>query len=174
MSVSYVSTTTSLMKKPILLLSFLFLALAIVPNTQAQIGGNAFGAGVIFGEPTGLSAKWFRGNDRALDLAVAWSTGRFGSLHVHGDYLIHRYDLISVDSGKLPVYYGIGARMRFADNNHDSHLGIRVPVGLAYQFANDPFEIFFEVVPVIDLMPGTGFDANGGFGVRYYFGRVNR
>ena len=138
-------------------------------NAHAQGKTGDFGAGIILGEPTGITAKWWNSNDRAIDLSVAWSTGRNDRFHVHGDYLIHRYDLISVDAGKLPVYYGIGARLGFAD---EVDLGVRIPVGIAYEFANDPFELFFEIVPVLNLYPGTVFDANGGFGVRYYFGKV--
>ena len=138
-------------------------------NAHAQGKTNDLGAGIILGEPTGITAKWWNSNDRAIDLAVAWSTGRNDRFHLHGDYLIHRYDLISVDAGKLPVYYGVGARLGFGDV---VDLGVRIPVGIAYEFANDPFELFFEIVPVLNLYPGTDFDANGGFGVRYYFGKV--
>jgi hypothetical protein len=63
----------------------------------------------------------------------------------------------------------VGARLGFGDV---VDLGVRIPVGIAYEFANDPFELFFEIVPVLNLYPGTDFDANGGFGVRYYFGKV--
>ena len=138
-------------------------------SAHAQGKTNDLGAGIILGEPTGITAKWWNSNDRAIDLAVAWSTGRNDRFNLHGDYLIHRYDLISVDAGKLPIYYGIGARMGFGD---EVDLGVRIPVGIAYEFPNDPFELFFEIVPVLNLYPGTDFDANGGFGVRYYFGKV--
>lgn len=149
------------------LLSALFLVSSSALFAQGKTGD--FGAGVILGEPTGISAKWWKANDRAFDLAIAWSTGRNDRFHLHGDYLVHRFDLISVDSGKLPLYYGLGARMGFGDQ---VDLGVRIPVGIAYQFPNDPFELFFEIVPVLNLYPGTDFDANGGFGVRYYFGKV--
>lgn len=145
----------------------LFSMISIQANAQGQSGD--FGAGVILGEPTGITAKWWKGGDHAYDLAVAWSTGRNDRFHLHGDYLIHKYNLIHVDSGKLPLYYGLGARMGFGDQ---VDLGVRIPVGIAYQFANDPFELFFEIVPVLNLYPATDFDANGGFGVRYYFGKV--
>jgi hypothetical protein len=138
-------------------------------SAHAQGKTNDLGAGIILGEPTGISAKWWNSGDRAIDLAVAWSTGRNDRFNLHGDYLIHRFDLISVDAGKLPVYYGIGARAGFGDQ---VDLGVRIPVGIAYQFPNDPFELFFEIVPVLNLYPATDFDANGGFGVRYYFGKV--
>lgn len=149
----------------------LWIALFLISSSTLFAQGKAgdFGAGVILGEPTGISAKWWNSNDRAIDLAIAWSTGRNDRFNLHSDYLVHRYDLISVDSGKLPLYYGLGARVGFGDQ---VDLGVRIPVGIAYQFANDPFELFFEIVPVFNLYPSTDFDANGGFGVRYYFGKV--
>jgi len=79
-------------------------SLAFTTQTQAQTQSGDFGLGVILGEPTGLSAKVFQGNNRAFALGAAWSFGNEASLHLHADYLIHRFDLISVDSGRLPVY----------------------------------------------------------------------
>ncbi len=136
-------------------------------NAQGKSGD--FGAGIILGEPTGISAKLWNSNDRAFDMAIAWSIGRNDRFHLHSDYLIHRFDLISVEAGKLPLYYGLGGRIGFGDQ---VDLGLRIPLGIAYMLPNDPFEFFFEIVPVLNLYPGTDFDANGGFGVRYYFGKV--
>ncbi|MCC5927318.1 MAG: hypothetical protein JJU41_12240 [Bacteroidetes bacterium] len=144
-------------------------ALALSPQANAQTNGGDFGLGVILGEPTGISAKLYTGNGRALDFGAAWSFGNNASMHLHADYLIHRFDLISVDSGQLPLYYGIGARVRMADN---AQAGVRIPIGLSYYFPNDPLEIFFEIVPILDLAPKTSFSGNGGFGIRYYFGKA--
>jgi hypothetical protein len=54
----------------------------------------------------------------------------------------------------------------------DAQLGIRIPIGISYYFQNDPIEIFFEVVPILDIAPSTSFSGNGGFGLRYYFGKA--
>lgn len=149
----------------------IWIALILISPLFLSAQGNPgdFGAGIILGQPNGITAKWFKADGRAFDAAIAWSTGRNDRLHLHGDYLIHRFDMIDVDSGKLPVYYGVGARIGFGD---EVDLGLRIPLGIAYHFPNDPFELFFEIVPVLNLIPGTDFDANGGFGVRYYFGKV--
>jgi hypothetical protein len=32
-----------------------------------------------------------------------------------------------------------------------------------------PVEIFLEIVPGLDLIPGTDFDLDGAIGARYYF-----
>lgn len=142
---------------------------AMAPQTKAQTSNGDFGLGVILGEPTGVSAKLFMGNNRAFDFGAAWSFGKNSSMHLHTDYLIHRFDLISVDSGQLPLYYGLGARVRLAD---DAQLGVRFPIGLSYYFENDPIELFFEIVPILDVAPKTNFSGNGGFGIRFYFGKA--
>ena len=77
---------------------------------------KGFGLGLIFGEPTGLSAKLWTSERTALDAAVAWSFSGVGWLHVQSDFLIHNYDLIDVSSGKLPVYYGVGAYIAFSSD----------------------------------------------------------
>lgn len=140
----------------------------VTQTAQAQTNSGDFGIGVILGEPTGISAKFYNGGNSALDFGAAWSFGTNASMHLHADYLFHRFDLITVDVGRLPLYYGIGGRLRFAD---ESTVGLRIPIGLSYYFENDPLEIFFEVVPILDLAPATNFSGNGGVGLRYYFGK---
>jgi hypothetical protein len=82
------------------------------------------------------------------------------------DYVWHDFELIRVSSGRLPLYYGIGGRAVFSD---DPLVGVRIPVGLDYQFANAPIDIFLEIVPILDLIPSTDFDLGGGLGIRFWF-----
>jgi hypothetical protein len=42
-------------------------------------------------------------------------------------------------------------------------------VGLSYEFDGAPLDVFLEVVPTLDLIPGTAFDLGAGLGLRYYF-----
>jgi hypothetical protein len=145
-----------------------FLVVIGIGQAKAQTSPGDLGVGLILGEPTGLSAKYYLGGNNALDFGVAWSLGRHAHFHVHADYLRHNFTAIEVETGTLPFYYGIGARVLAGD---DGAVGIRIPVGVSYYFQNDPLEIFFEVVPVLDLAPSTTFSGNGGLGVRYYFNR---
>lgn len=127
---------------------------------------KGLGLGLIFGEPTGLSAKLWTSERTALDAAVAWSFSGVGWLHVQADFLMHNYDLIEVSKGRLPLYYGVGAYLAFSS---DLGLGARVPVGLAYQFEEAPVDIFGELAPGLSLLPDLGFYIGGGIGARYYF-----
>ena len=149
---------------------FVLLGLAAVLLCgSASARDRQFGLGIILGEPTGLSAKLWMGNNTAIDGALAWSFGAFGersAIYLHADYLFHNFNLIKVERGQFPIYYGIGARAMLANN---IGVGVRVPIGLEYIFARAPFDIFLEVVPVLDLVPSTAFVVNGGLGVRYFF-----
>jgi hypothetical protein len=147
------------MKKLIVPIFILFFSLSI----QAQDSG--FGIGVMAGEPTGLSSKYWMSRATAADFGLAWSVQNY--LHVHADILMHKFDLINVSKGELPVYIGLGARIMLSDP--DLSIGVRVPVGLNYHFSSAPFDLFFEIVPILDLTPATEFDFNAAIGFRYFF-----
>jgi hypothetical protein len=143
----------------VILFSILFLSAA---NAQSK----GIGLGLIVGEPTGISFKYWTGSTTAFDAALAWSFIDEGAFHIHGDYIFHNMRLISVPEGTLPFYYGIGARLK---TSHDSRLGVRVPLGLAYLFNSAPVDIFLEIVPILDLTPKTDFSINAAIGARYFF-----
>lgn len=127
------------------------------------------GAGIIIGEPTGASLKYWLNNMMALDGAVGWSYRRHSDLYLHSDVLWHDFDLIPVAQGKLPLYFGVGGLVRFRDDNRDNQVGIRAPVGLSYMFDNIPVDVFIEVAPTIDVAPDVRGEVTGGVGVRYWF-----
>ncbi len=144
---------------------------AAVPATQMSTPGlGRFGIGVILGEPTGLSAKVWLSQKTAVDMGLAYSFDQPADFHLHGDFLFHNFDLLPVDNGQLPVYFGVGARVKF-ERRADTRCGVRFPVGLAYMFANTPVDVFVEVAPIMDFTPKTKLAFNGGVGVRYFFGR---
>jgi len=134
----------------------------------ASLAQGSFGIGIIVGEPTGVSAKIWLSQRSAIDLAAAWSFADETALHIHGDYVTHFFDLLSVSKGSLPLYAGVGARVKFGEN--DDYIGIRIPVGLAYLFEGVPLDVFLEVVPLLDVAPDTEFTLNAAIGVRYFFG----
>ncbi len=145
--------------------------LMLVISTNAYARNDSFGLGVIIGEPTGPSFKIWTGAKTAIDGALAWTLDGNQDMHLHMDYLIHDFSIAKVDKGRFPLYYGIGGRIRFHDGNQDDQIGVRIPVGMAYLFANSPLELFFEVVPILDLAPSTELEFNSGIGIRYYFGK---
>lgn len=130
---------------------------------------KTFGLGVIVGEPTGVSAKYWMNERNALDAAVAWSFEGSNSLHIHADYLFHNYDIINQPAtATVPVYYGLGARVKSRSNRSDK-VGVRIPVGVSYIFDQHPFDLFAEIVPIVDVSSSSGFSLNAAIGARYYF-----
>jgi hypothetical protein len=147
-------------------LMLIVLSLACWPATvRAQEG---LGVGVILGEPTGISLKTWLSRNTAFDLAAAWSFEDEGSFDVHGDYLIHNYQVFRVGRGAMPLYYGLGGRVRNRQAT-DPNVGIRIPVGVEYLFSGAPIDLFLEAVPVLDLTPETNVDVNASVGARYFF-----
>jgi hypothetical protein len=162
------------MKRSIVFGLIAALAIATAAPAMAQDTKHA-GLGFIVGEPTGLDAKFFLNNENALEFALAWSLSGDNELHIQGDYLWHRYDLIDLTNGdEMPFYFGIGARVVVRDDdpgedNDDDIIGIRFPLGLAYMFTNYPFDIFVSIVPILDLTPDSDFDLEGAIGARFWF-----
>ncbi|KAA0265805.1 MAG: hypothetical protein EDM75_01650 [Chlorobiota bacterium] len=144
--------------------SMIVAGLFLTISAYAQTGG--FGLGIIVGEPTGLSGKYYLSESHAIDGAVAWSFKKDAALHIHADYLYHDNSFLNVTKGRLPLYVGIGGRIKLQDK---SRIGVRVPVGIAYEFPKAPVDVFVEIVPLLDIIPDTQFDFNGAIGVRYYF-----
>ena len=143
----------------------LMLAAILFPGT-AKAQDNDFGLGIILGEPTGISFKKWTGSKTAIDGAVAWSFSGEDSLHLHADYLFHKFNLFKVEKGKIPLYYGIGIRVRAEGR---TRVGVRFPIGISYIFEKAPLGIFLELAPLLDLVPDTDFRFNGAIGIRYYF-----
>jgi hypothetical protein len=147
-------------------LAFLLIVILFCPAVLAE--GGPFGIGIILGEPTGICGKMHLNKSNAVDGAVAWSLRDDNDLHLHGDYLYHNYSWIIPDTGELPVYFGIGGRIKLREK-HDDEIGIRFPVGLDYIFEEAPFDVFVEVVPIMNLAPETEFDINAAVGGRFFF-----
>ena len=146
--------------------SIIIVIVIIVFASSSQAQQSGLGVGIIVGEPTGFSGKYWISPWSAIDGAIAWSLGNKGKLQIHSDYLWHNYKIISVIKGKLPIYYGIGGRLLFTSENI---AGIRGVVGLDYLFATTPLDIFLELVPILDLAPKVDLGFNGAIGIRYYF-----
>jgi len=149
------------------------LAIAGICIGVAAARPQGIGLGLMAGEPTGLSVKAWTGPHIALDAGLGYSYWWHGqALQVHGDVLWHTRSLTQSGDGYLPLYIGVGARVKLADEKHehpDMRVGLRIPFGLEYVFASVPVGLFLELVPVFDLTPETGLSGNSAIGFRYYF-----
>jgi hypothetical protein len=143
-----------------------FFGVFLVLVAPAVEGRKGWGIGVIIGEPTGISLKLWNSSTTAIDAAAAWSFKKEGKLHLHMDWLFHNFKLFKARHGKLPLYYGIGCRVKFEE---ETRVGVRFPVGICYILRDTPIDVFFEIVPLLDLTPETDFNFNASIGVRYFF-----
>ena len=147
-------------------------------NKNQVAADHGFGIGVILGEPTGVSAKYWLGERSALDFAFGLSVGGdrlnhdgdndFSRVHLHADYLYHFYDVIRTSSNRVPLYFGAGPRVNFA-GGYGASFGVRGVAGIDCMFENVPIDIFAEVAPVFQVGYNVGLGLEGGIGVRYFF-----
>ncbi len=140
---------------------------------------HGFGLGVIFGEPTGISAKLWTSHVNAFDFGLGWSFGgdRLGRyngyydggrrVHFHMDYLWHSFDVIR-SSERFPLYYGIGGRIN-SGAGYDASIALRGVFGIAWLPHRAPLDVFLELVPSLQLTSTAGFGLDAGIGARYYF-----
>ncbi|HPQ42548.1 MAG TPA: hypothetical protein PLV45_19405 [bacterium] len=166
------------MRKSAIIMGLLLAAGMIIPAGTHAAPRNGFGAGVVIGEPTGLTFKKWISDTTAWDAGIAWSFSENDSLHLHFDYLAHWFGRVSglETRGRLPVYIGLGVRVKLEEdnngrgkNNDDTLIGVRVPFGITYLLADAPIDLFAEIVPVLDVVPDTDFDLNAAIGARFYF-----
>lgn len=142
------------------------LALLIVFSSTAFAQGQ-MGVGAMIGNPTGLNAKYWLSETKAVDGGMAFSLGKKTRFQIHSDYLFHNNgELVFQDNHPLDLYYGIGGRMEFDD---DIELGVRLPVGLAHRMENNRADIFGEIAPIVDFIGRVGLELSLAIGARYYF-----
>lgn len=156
------------------------------PAQATEVGyGRKFGLGVVFGNPTGLSGKAWISNTNAIDFAVGfygygWAryceAGRpcdragYSTVSLNADYLWQSN--IVKGTAQLDWHIGAGGRAIFWGDEWggDVAIGARAPIGLDLMFSNPSWlEVFFELVPALYVLPGPGFNLEGGLGVRAYF-----
>jgi hypothetical protein len=148
------------------------LCILIVP--VVAFAGN-LGLGVVLGSPTGLALKYMLSRQSALSARAGWSfTGGTG-VHLTGDYQ-HLFPMVIETAEGTTIsdftpYIAVGGRFRFKEDevadDDEFHLGVRIGGGFEYNVSR--FGIFLELVPVVDLVPETGFDFEGGLGFLFYF-----
>ena len=115
------------MKKVILLVSMVLLFCPGKYYSQEK----GFGLGVIIGEPTGISGKYWLNDVNALDFGLAYSFVHSNSaFSLHGDYLFHLPHLFKSELN-LPFYYGFGGRIHF-NNKSKSAIGARGVAGIMW------------------------------------------
>jgi hypothetical protein len=174
---------------PVMVLSLTIVAGASATAYATDVGSSrTFGLGFQVGDPTAIIGKVYVGGDNAIDFGVGfggWGYGRcrdrqgrwyydcggYGNdLSLHGDFLWQ--DTLVRSQVKLDWHLGGGARIIFWDTWDDTYVALigRMPIGLDLTFNRPDFlEVFFEIVPGIQIIPRPWFDIDFALGVRFYF-----
>lgn len=131
------------------------LATLALPRTSAAHegpGGN-LGLGLGLGAPTGISLAVSAGAwssfELALGLDVFESSGGYG----HLVYKASLADLARGPTVRVPIYLGIGGYVYDHDRsiNDNAELGLRIPVGVDFDFQRSPLQLFAEIAVGIPL-----------------------
>lgn len=152
---------------------------------------KTFGAGLELGSPSGLTGKYFLSDSNALDFGLGYIYHSYyygdDGIHLYLDYLWHPASLVSAEAFELPFFIGVGGRYwdfdycdgRGCINYGGSAIGVRIPLGIAFDFNTVPLDIALNIVPTIDFIRGDYYDrvdhhrAHFGFDVsiaiRYWF-----
>lgn len=159
------------MNKRWLTLCLLFWMLVKPDLVSAEATKGVLGVGLITGEPTGLTAKYYLADNHAVDAAVGFSV-LYNGIQAHADYLWHPWILEEKRTFVLPAYVGVGARL-LDESDKEFHIGPRAVAGMVFDFKHIPLDAFAEVAGILDFRlgddSGVGLDINFGAGVRYYF-----
>jgi Protein of unknown function (DUF3996) len=175
------------------LIAIAFLACVSVADARPRphgFGGKRFdankqfGLGLELGEPTGITGKLFVSPDQAIDFGLGDIYHHYyggDGLHLYADYLWHPAVLTSAEAFELPFYVGVGGRVWFFDYTCPGGqcqgaeaFGVRVPIGVSFDFNNVPLDIFIQAVPTLDFFRDYGphsvyLDIDFSVGIRYWF-----
>jgi hypothetical protein len=166
------------LKKNNVLRKFLFFSclygiLFPISHAAASPGAGKFGLGIAFFDPTGLSVKYKFSEKKSVSGAIGWN--RHGA-SLFAQYHFDEIQLVPKEGVDLAFTYGLGARLvthERKDSNYkyyrDRLFGVRMSAGLNYVTPKVPIEIFFELAPVLVVVPETFFELDAVLGVRYFF-----
>jgi Protein of unknown function (DUF3996) len=153
-------------------------------GTSDYSSNGIFGLGLELVEPTGLTGKLFLSPSQAIDFGVGDLYHNYyvpgGGVHLYVDYLWHPFLITEVPAFKLPFYIGVGGRAWIGDydcgpnNCGADFFGVRVPIGVTFDFNEVPLDVFIQLVPTIDFFHDYGphdvfFDIDFSVGIRYWF-----
>ncbi len=144
----------------------LLIILFYTTNSYCLTGNERSGVGIILGNPTGLSFKFLDNKATHFNAALSWSFKKESDLHIHVDYIFKRFNSIRFSRNfAMSPTMGIGSRLK----TKEGEIAVRVPFSLLYNFKENPFDIFLEIVPTLDLVPATNFEIGAALALRYLF-----
>ena len=150
------------MKKTCLVLILVSLSM------KAHSQDSGIGVGVFLGDPMGFCAKMWVEQRSALVAAAGYDfRNHGGGMHINVDFHYHHWSF-DVAQGQMLVYFGPGIGLGL---HSEISIVARAPGGITYHFQSYPLEIFFEIVPALEITgpEGTKFWIGSYIGARWYF-----
>lgn len=168
--------------KKVLFVAGVLCAFVVAFSSQALAQGpkgKEFGFGLVLGEPTGLTIKYWLNKENALTANLGASY--FGSPRIGVDYLWH-FDIFK--SRIVQLYAGPGLVLGIGEgkgfwykekhgkfymrSSGETGIAFRGMVGLNIIPRNTPLEIFLELGPLVGITPLSGSAMDAALGIRFY------
>ncbi len=142
-----------MMKTGIVLLLVVLLACGSAAAAQTSIGLE-----YALEETVGMSLKTSTGDDSAKVLGIAWSFREPKMARFHFDSLTY------VSQSR---YYGVGLGVGYTQSEGIGNARIRFSIGFEKSIPMSPITLFFELVPLLELMPASAVNVSFTVGVRF-------
>jgi hypothetical protein len=153
---------------------------------QKYVANGTFGLGLELGSPSGLNGKYFLSDTTALNFGLGVIYDRYyyddrDGIHLYLDHLWHPLSLANKPAVQIPLYIGVGVRLWDFDDNRRGFdddgfaLGVRMPLGLAFDFNRVPIDMYIQLTFAVDTFfayyrdERLGFHIEGSIGFRYWF-----
>lgn len=152
------------MKKFFFVFTTLLLYFNLMATPQLGVGGS-----LAFYPQPGATLKYWFNELKAVDGYASFTAGEdFSNLYIGSRYLIHDYNLVTMESGKMPVYWGVGPLLNFSHEGLSRFISLQIPLGVDYLDANKSFGVFVEITPTLSIFKDVSFYIGGALGVRIF------
>ncbi|TNE86375.1 MAG: hypothetical protein EP330_21790 [Deltaproteobacteria bacterium] len=153
------------------------LSALLVPSVASavEVGQSKnIGVGLVLGEPSGITGKFYLSRQHALDATLGTGTydqGRDSALWFSLVYLWHPSVLHQDPAFDLGWHVGVGGFVVDHDVADNAAVGARVPIGLDFTLNEVPLQFFLDVSADVEILPDPVEDIwlGAGLGGRYFF-----
>lgn len=160
--------------RSIAVFSLVLASLSVHPGVAAP---RDFAVGVTLGSPMGLTVLQNIGETEAVQ--AAFEANIYNDWLLQADYLFKSKWPLAFEEqyGKAWIYYGPGMRFEWGGReqtvfgpyrtSEDGRFALRFPCGIQYYVPKLPFDLFFEMAPMVSLWESTALDMTSALGVRF-------
>ncbi len=137
------------------------------------IGFGKFSLGASIGLPGKITAKYQFNDNFGIDLSAAFLTAfSYTVFNSSTDLLFFSPDIAINEHISLDGYWGFGTGITFPASFEGVMVSARIPIGIQipFEFYEDKrCEVFFEVVPLVYVLPIPALTFTTSLGARYVF-----